>query len=290
GGVGSSRGLPSGGALPSRCGSACTFAVGLAFYLPDQFIARIQTIPVSEPRFVLLDNDVDRIVINPTLALRLGPIAVGAGVTLFSDAAGNGIDFTVGGRGGMQVGEAKLDVALPSRAAPLLGLLWTPRTDLRVGASFRGQLDLRLRLDIIAHVDIPGGGDTVISIRALNFYTPRKLSLGVAWDPTDRITLAADASYYNWADFSGGVPGLRVLVDLQIAPALLQGTFPADRLHDTMTLRAGGEWRRALAPDRMAALRAGLAYEPSPVPDQVLLTSLADNDRFVVSLGAGLQL
>jgi len=180
-------------------------------------------------------------------------------------------------------------VALPSRAAPLAGILVEPLPGLRLGASYRGELDLRLRLDILAHVMVPGGGDTIISIRALNFYTPRKLSFGAAWDPSEHWTLAVDASYYNWSNFSGGVPDLKILVDLMFAPTLLDGTFPADRLHDTMTVRAGGEWRTAIGPDREGALRAGLAYEPSPLPPQVLETSFADGDRVIVTAGAGVR-
>ena len=288
--VSSPRGVALGLGLPVRCGAACTFAFDLALYLPDQFITRIQTIPASEPHFVLLDNDVDRIVVNPTAALRIGRFAIGGGVTLLSDAAGNGIEFTVGATpGGKPVSEASLDVALPSRAAPLVGAMVEVFPGFRVGASYRGELDLRLRLDILAHVQVPGGGDTIISIRALNFYTPRKLSFGAAFDATDHLTLAADASYYNWANFAGGVPDLKILVDLMFAPTLLDGTFPADRLHDTMTVRAGGEWRTSVGTDREAALRAGVAYEPSPLPPQVLETSFADGDRVIVTGGAGVR-
>ena len=37
-------------------------------------------------------------------------------------------------------------------------------------------------------------------------------------------------------------------------------------------------------------LRVGAAFEPSPYPRQTGVTSLADNDRFVFSAGAGLVL
>src|SRR5262249_26965944 len=36
--------------------------------------------------------------------------------------------------------------------------------------------------------------------------------------------------------------------------------------------------------------RAGFAYEHSPVPDQTGLTSFADNDRVVLTAGAGVEL
>jgi long-chain fatty acid transport protein len=273
--------------VPVRCGHDCTFAAGVGLHLPDQFVVRIQAIPAGEPHFVLLDNDVDRIVVTPALALRVGPVAVGGGVTLLADAAGHGVDFKVGARGGMQEGEAKVDFALPNRAAAVFGVLVTPVPALRLGMSYRGEIDLRLALDVHALVDIPGGGDTVISIRALNFYTPHKLSMGVAFDPTESLTLAADASYYRWSGFTGGVADLRILVDLMVAPALLQGTFPADRLHDTLALRGGFEWRPIPAGERTLAVRGGLSYEPTPVPDQTLLTSFADNDRVTFSIGAG---
>src|SRR5262249_44846412 len=70
---------------------------------------------------------------------------------------------------------------------------------------------------------------------------------------------------------------------------LLSGTFPADRMHDTMTVRAGGEWRRPVGTDREVALRAGMAYEPSPLPSQMLETSFADGDRLIFTGGAGVR-
>ena len=45
------RGTSLGVALPARLGPF-TAAVGLALYLPDQFIARIQLVPATEPHFV----------------------------------------------------------------------------------------------------------------------------------------------------------------------------------------------------------------------------------------------
>src|SRR5262249_48837657 len=92
----------------------------------------------------------------------------------------------------------------------------------------------------------------------------------------------------NWSEFVGGSPDLRVLVDLQIAPALLAALFPPDRMHDTIGLRAGAEWRHELGSAQSLLVRAGAGWEPSPVPDQVLSSSIADNDRVVIAVGGGL--
>src|SRR5262249_4501442 len=150
--------------VPYRIGGVDT-AFGIALYLPDQYIARIQLIPATEPHFVLYDNDVHRIVVEPVLSIRPARwISLGGGASILTDAAGNGITFNVGVVGGQKVGESALDVSLPTRAAPLLGVLLMPTDRVRLGLTYRGSIDLDLRLGILANVDVAGvvTGDVLI--------------------------------------------------------------------------------------------------------------------------------
>ncbi|HEX6836535.1 MAG TPA: hypothetical protein VF334_08170, partial [Polyangia bacterium] len=72
------RGTSLGVALPAHVGPI-TAAFGLALYLPDQFIARIQLVPATEPHFALLDNNLQHVVVQPVVALRFGhAFAIGA--------------------------------------------------------------------------------------------------------------------------------------------------------------------------------------------------------------------
>lgn len=263
-------------------------AFGLALYMPDQFVVRIQLIPVAEPHFVLLDNNLQHIVVTPVLALRWRWLALGAGVTLLADAAGNGITFDVGLVGGEKVARGGLDVSLPIRAAPVAGVVVEPVKGLRLGLAYRGQIDLALKLDILAHVDIAGAvkGDTLITLRAFNFFTPERVSLGASWDLAPSLTLSADLAWVHWSAFRGGTPDLRILLNLGVTPALLNAYFPADHFRDVVVPRLGAEWRRPVGGAVFAA-RAGYAFERSPVPDQVGLTSFADSDRHIFSLGGG---
>src|SRR5262249_49582571 len=144
-------------------------------------ITRVQLVPAAEPNFVLLGNNWQRLVVTPVGALKLGRfVSVGAGATMLADTAGHGIDFKVGIVGGDKVGAGALDVSLPTRAAPVVGLILSPTRWLRLGASYRGEIDLGIKLDILAHVDLAGTitGDALITLRAINFYTPHKVSLG----------------------------------------------------------------------------------------------------------------
>jgi long-chain fatty acid transport protein len=286
-----SRGISFGVALPLKLGS-WTVALGFALYMPDQFVVRIQLQPVTEPHFVLLDNNLQHLVVTPVLAIRPARwLAIGAGATILADAAGNGIDFTVGVVNGQKLGAASLDVSLPIRAAPVVGLTVLPRPWLRFGASYRGEIDLNLKLDIVAHVDIAGviTGDTLISLRALNFYTPHKVALGVAADLRPDLTLSAELDWLGWSHFHGAIPDLTVGLNLSISPALLSARFPDARFQDIWVPRLGLEWRRDLRRWLGLAARIGYAFEKSPVPPQTGLTSFADNDRHIVGWGAGLE-
>jgi len=266
-----------------------SLGVGLALYLPDAFVARVQLIPATEPHFGLLDNDPLRIVVEPVAAIRIRDIvSIGAGVSLLSDAAGNGITFDVGAISGEKVGRAAIDMSLPLRAAPLVGVLVRPTPRTRAGITYRGELRLDLALDILANVDVAGvvTGDTLIALRASNYFTPRKLAAGVAVDVANDIALTADVQWNDWSAHPGLAPDLRVRVNLDTAPPLVQTPRPSPAFRDTIDVRAGAQWRGHTRGVEVAA-RAGYAFIPSPVRDQTGVTSIADNDRHVLALGAG---
>lgn len=285
------RGTSMGLAIPLPLGRLRP-AFGVALYLPDQFIARIRLVPPTEPHFIRLDNDPHRVVIEPVLALGIGEqLSIGAGATLLGAARADGITFDVGVVAGEKVGESALDASLPIRAAPLAGILYAPHPRVRTALSYRGQLSLDVAIDILANVDVADvvAGDALVSIRASNYFTPQRVSAGVAVDPLADLTLSADVAWHDWSAYPAGVADLRVLVALDVTPPLVQTDVPPAGFHDVVELRAGAEYR---AVDRRThwALRGGLAWLPTPVPDQVGLTSFADNDRLLASLGGGITL
>lgn len=286
------HGTSLGMALPVKLGRGVRAAFGLALYLPDQFLARLQIIPPTEPHFVRLDNDPHRLVADPVISLRLGRwLAIGAGASLLADARGNGISFNVGVVSGEKVGESALDVKLPLRTAPLVGVMVGPEERVRAGLSFRGELSLDIALDILANVDVAGvvSGDALISVRAVNYFTPRQVVAGVAADVTENLTASAQLAWADWSAAPSGVADLRVLVALDVAPPLVQTDVPPAEFTDTITPRFGAEYTvRGARTD--VAVRAGYAYLPSPVPAQTGLTSFADNDRHVLAAGLGVTL
>ncbi len=286
------RGIALGLAAPIRLPKGLVLGVGLAAYVPDQFLVRVQLIPSYEPRFVMLDNRPHRLVVTPVVALKVWrALSLGLGATILGDAAGRGVRFSVGTLGGGKSGEANLDVDLPMRVAPVAGILFGPLGGFSVGIAYQGELDLRLALDIVADVNVAGvvTGDTVIAMRAVNYFTPHRVSVTAAYRWWG-LQAAATLVYKAWSRFSAGIPDLRITMDLGLAPPFWRTVLPPDNFHDTIYVRLGGRWTFDLGRGRSLSLSAGYGFEPTPVPAQVGVSALLDNDRHVVGMGLAYEM
>jgi hypothetical protein len=280
------HGLSFGLSLPFRVRCA-RVAAGVALYFPDQYLARVKFTPLGEPHYVRFETQAHRIVVEPMAGLAIGAWSFGAGMSLLADARSRKLDFDIGVVGGDKQGDASLDIQLPVRIAPLLGVRWRPTSKLDLSAMFRGELGLDLDLDILAVVDVPNvvTGDATVTLRSTSFFTPMRASLAAAYRVRPDLAITADVTWERWSALGSGVPDLRVLLALDIAPPLVDPMALPDAFHDIVTPRAGVQWTRGAR-----ALRAGLAYLPSPVAAQTGLTSFADGDRSLATAGAGFRI
>ncbi|MEZ4402548.1 MAG: hypothetical protein R3B06_21170 [Kofleriaceae bacterium] len=289
-GVEAVHGTSLGLAIPVAVSDDVRLGAGLALYLPDQYLARIRIAPITEPRFVLLDNDA-RIVVEPVAAVAYqDKLGLGVGASLLADARSNAIDFDVGVVAGAKVGAARLDVDLPPRVAPLVGLWLRPHPRVRAGVTYRGQLSLDLALDILANVQVAGvvTGDVLVALRASDYFTPARLTGAIAVDVAAGLTVDTELTWSRWSAYPAP-PAIDVLVALDITPPLVSTTAPAPGFADTTTVRVGLAYQRRGG--RLGVTtRAGAAFIPSPVPPQVGLTSYADGDRLVLAAGVGLAI
>ncbi len=152
------------------------------------------------------------------------------------------------------------------RVAPIFGIQLQATDGLRLGAGWRAAN--YFQLDVINRIQIKGfqGDARSFPIKqnvqfALN-YTPETLAIG-AQQRLGPASLAVEAVWSRWSAY----------IDTQ-------GEKPRDWL-DTISVRVGGDY--AAAEGR--TLRAGLQWEPSPVPPQTGRSNYVDNDRAVLALG-----
>jgi long-chain fatty acid transport protein len=293
------RGVTLGITIPREI-SGTTAAFGIALYFPDQRVVRVRSVPAALPRFVQYDNRLHRVAIHPALSWRPWPwLAVGAGVSILADAKGGGadldlsLDFERLADPTAHRAAAKLDVQLPTRVAPVVGLWARPHPRLRAGLTFRGALSLDLSLE--TRVAIDAGilkGRSISGLTSSDYYSPDQLSLGLAFDVSSRVTLMAEATWYRWSAAPSPIPVVKALLDLGVPIDVVQVSIPSSAYQpsDVIVPRLGVEARLEPSKSIGVDLRGGLSFEPTPYPRQTGVTSLADNDKLVLAVGAGLEL
>ncbi len=298
-----SYGVQGGIVMPGELGRR-TIAFSFGVFLPAERISRVRALPQQQPRFVLFDNRPQRLVITTSAAFEVVPelLFVGAGLTYLSDTRGS-LDMS----GLVQLQDAEdtalfsgVDVDLASVRYASAGLLLTPG-DLRIGLGFRDQFFLRLDLTVDVRGDVaPAFGATenlvedgrfVLVTRSTNLFSPRQLSLGVAWAP-EGYTIAADVVWQQWSRFPA--PASSIDIELELDPlefALPPVDDPLDPgFHDIFVGRLGGEVLAVQGDHVDLAVRGGYFYEPSPAPDQPALTNYVDTAKHGASLGIGVGL
>jgi len=265
-------------------------ALGLATYVPDQFVLRLYSVPATQPRFVMWDNQPHRTVFDIALSARFAElVAVGAGVSALGGAEGE-VSFELGSRPGRTVSEAAIDSRLPARYAPIAGILVTPAAWLRFGLRYSEPLAADVQLDARANTNVEGilQGTTLVRTVGQNYFTPREVALGAAADLA-AWTLLAELTFQQWSELEQVSYDVELDVDLGIDTPVFGFTEPEPRWHDVLSPHFGIERDVDLGSDRELTLRAGYWYAPTPVPDQPGLTSFADSNRHVLTLGSGFR-
>jgi long-chain fatty acid transport protein len=254
---------------------------GLGTHYPDGWFGR----------YFALDTDLKTVDVNPNLSYRvLDTLSVGAGfyvrysrakVTKALDlggiAAANGIPAVPEGQDGI----VRLD-ADEWGAGYKLGLDWHATPALEVGASFRsGQ---HSRLDGTAHFTLSPAGQILSSLTGSLVQSsitaassdPATAAVAIGYAVTPDLKLLGEVDWVNWKTFNE----LRVVFANPAQP----DSAVTGHWRDTWKIAAGLTYK--LLPQ--IELRAGTAWEESPIPDPAHRTPLLpDSDRVWLSAGVG---
>ncbi|MCI4667583.1 MAG: outer membrane protein transport protein [Bacteroidia bacterium] len=133
----------------------------------------------------------------------------------------------------------------------------------------------------LATFDVPSG--LLASFPDQNFATeltlPFRLNVGIAYKPESRLQVAMDIRFAAWQSLDS-----LLFVLNEDVPGLTQ--FPQRAWTNVLSFHGGMEY---IINERLQ-VRAGLAYNNSPVPDNFMFPDLPDGDRIGISLGAGVNL
>lgn len=255
---------------------------GLATDYPDDWVGRYHA---RETEVTTLD-------INPVAAIRVHDgltVAAGFFAQYYDARLTNAVDFGSVGQvrgvagavpgandGGSEVTADDWDVGFN------LGVLATPIAGTRIGVAYRSEVEHGLRGDGDFTLDGAGVGAALRAatgafsdsrVRA-EVTTPRIVSLGVSHDITPALTALAELQWTGWSSFES-------LVIRFDNPAQANDVTDA-RWQDTWFAALGLGYR----PVDDWTLRAGVAYDESPVPDGTRTPRIPDADRTWLSFGA----
>ncbi|MDD2850858.1 MAG: outer membrane protein transport protein [Desulfuromonadaceae bacterium] len=178
-----------------------------------------------------------------------------------------------------------------------VGLKWKPIPSISFGVAYRSEIKLKIKGDANILVTTPTGFSTIgMTTSATSTYSqmravsgvsstitlPDSLALGVAWQPTDALTLEFDAERTGWSSMKslGFHFDSPQFANLNNAPP---DNPKALNWKDVWCYKVGSQY----ALTKNIDLRAGYMFDQNPVPDSTLGPLLPDADRHSFSIGQG---
>jgi long-chain fatty acid transport protein len=260
-----------------RFGLGITAPWGLVTKNPAESIARYHA----------LTSSLRTANITPALSWQVLPnLAIGAGLQIQYASArlSSGIDFgAIQGPPGFAPGarDGRSTVSGTDTAIGFqLGAQWEPLAGTRLGLAFRSAVFHELTGDASfegAPFPLslsPGFAHTGARSKLV---TPETLHLGLSQRIDARWTLLTGLEWTNWSRFRE----LVVTFDNGRAPSVTE-----EKWRDSVFLSIGGEYRWSEA----LTLRAGFAYDQTPVREADRTPRIPDNDRYWLSVGASYQI
>lgn len=189
-------------------------------------------------------------------------------------------NFSIGG--GLIIGHSQLDRSIPAGPAlrindtmdgtgvgGIVGLLWKVSDRLKAGVTYRTEMSVDHDGE---RIFAAGGVATGSNARAEVRY-PASLSLGIAFTPSENLTLAMDADWTGWNSMD------QVTTRTDIWP----DSIAQLNAGDSRGIRIGGEYRLPAG----WAVRAGYAYAQGAFPSTHIIPAQPDADGQEIGLGIG---
>jgi len=166
-----------------------------------------------------------------------------------------------------------------------LGILLEPIDRLRLGLAYRSRVKHELEGDARFDLDAAGIGATLSAATGAfvntgaraELVTPDSVSMGAHYELAPDWAVMAQAKWTNWSVFDD--------LTIEFDNPIQDDSITTMDWRDTWFFAVGTTWRPAPA----WTLRAGAAYDESPVPDRTRNPRIPDADRYWLSLGLGYQ-
>ena len=273
--------------------------IGVSMFFRNHDVAGIRVVGHSfeQPRFMRVSNSLQIFEFWAGVSVELMEnLSIGGGMRMAGDFRSRHINVDIDVLSG--TASTPFDTEIRTDAAPNAGVFYKPTEKLRMGLSYRGQIDLDANYDIFLNFHMP---DPISGINLTTqfdmfydiYWNPYQITYGLAYDFLDNLTISADVTWSDWSKYvtaspdatltSGGI--LKIML-----PEFRVEEVPRPDIHDIVEARVGAEWVVGEEERRRATLRAGYAFIPAAIDEQTGLTNYLDNHKHFFSSGIGVRL
>lgn len=260
-----------------KLGLALTSPWGLSTDYPENWVGRYHAVHSS----------LQTINISPSVSYKLLPeltVAAGLQIEYAKARLSQAVDFgSILAIAGARVAPGSLDSVAQVKGddwgvGGTAGLLYQPTKETRIGLSYRSSVFHQLQGDA-TFGSVPAAlrgsfADTDVKAKVT---MPDVVGLGAYHELNDRWAVMGDVQWTNWSRFQQ----LRI----DFANPLRSDSVTVENWKDSWFVSLGAAYKWS---DKLT-LRAGVAYDQSPVRDEYRTPRIPDADRYWVSLGAGYQ-
>nr|WP_051284034.1 outer membrane protein transport protein [Desulforegula conservatrix] len=211
-----------------------------------------------------------RTVINPTAAYKVNEtLSLGFGVSMGHSVADAGRTLPLNPlTGAPGLTAVKLETEDDFNYSFNAGVLYKPNKDLSMGLTYRS----------VTNTDFEGDfyvGGKRVAPAEMQYDHPQSVQGGIRYNFTNTLAVETDLVWTNW-DINR--------MQVEKTPMSPTGAIVYDRdWENTVQYKIGTEWKATEA----IALRAGYAYDPTPVPEETFDIGWPDTDRSMYTIGLG---
>jgi len=249
-----------------------SWVAGLSFNVP--FGSRVKWPGVWTGRFEIVSSRLQSFRLAPFFGWRFGQVRIAAGfhLDITQLQVEKSLDFVD------QEGTVALDlngVSAGGHVSLHLQLL----DGLALAASYKSRTVLELS-GTAAFDDVPLAfqGKAHDQTATAKYTLPDLITVGAHYTPHPKVSIALDAGLVVWSVYGA--------LDVDFADDATTDLHQEARWQTMPYVRGGAEVR----PLTWLTLRAGLFYDPTPIPGETLAPSSPDSDRLGFSAGLGVKL
>ncbi|MCB0823764.1 MAG: outer membrane protein transport protein [Bacteroidales bacterium] len=246
-------------------------SVGVGVYTP--FGSSVTWDPDWAGQYLIQDISLQTIFIQPTVSYQINDkIGLGAGLAIATGGVelNRSLPSPVNGHFNMSGNTTAIGFNV--------GLYLKPSEKFKVGVDYRSKITMKIENGDTKFTDIPSALAEYFPASG-NFNAelplPANLDVGLAYDFSDKFTLAAEINYVFWSVYDS------LIIDFKENNERLADSRNPREYQNSLIIRVGGEYRIS---DKLHA-RAGFYYDPTPTNEKYFTPETVSLNTMAFTLG-----